>query len=114
MIGISIGKRLRGCAKRGWEPVCECDNSYSHVRLIGVGRSVLKRAWSTDYTGSAANRLVDMLDRTAREFQHCSNTSLIQSAGTGKSRMLWEASKMVFTIPFSLGINVKKGQKFYK
>ena len=61
----------------------------------------IEASWRRPYLGDNAVEFVRALNDTCRSFsqRHSNTTFLIQSSGSGKSRMVDEASKLVFTIP---------------
>jgi hypothetical protein len=63
---------------------------------------VLRKAWDTKYIG---NHHVVMLNNICalKKWEYYGNQiSIIQSSGYGKSRMVHEQAKLVFTLPFNL------------
>ena len=66
----------------------------------------MQHAWNIGYVGGSATQFIKILNETSRGYPYCNNIPFVQSSGTGKSRMLREASKQVFSVHFSLGISV--------
>jgi len=67
--------------------------------------SVTKRAWNIEYKGDAVNPSVQAVhimntDRDRSEYDNF--VPIVQSLGMGKSRMVDEAAKYIFTLPFNL------------
>ncbi len=61
------------------------------------------KAWNTEYQGNNAQLLFDNICNMKDVSNPYSNqVSVTQSSGTGKSRMVHELGKLVFTIPFNL------------
>src|ERR1700679_2857562 len=61
-------------------------------------------AWSTDFKGNAANSLLktitDLLSPMAKTYAR--TTCIINSSGTGKSRMVDEVSMLIIAVPMCL------------
>lgn len=83
--------------------------------------SAVRKAWSTPYVSDRHKLLVDIItrmktgtnrlalkageldDNNTGELDDSNNTvTIVQSSGTGKSRMVDEAARLVFTLPFNL------------
>ncbi|KAI6031017.1 hypothetical protein EDC04DRAFT_3065254 [Pisolithus marmoratus] len=64
------------------------------------GAAVL--AWNCPYRGRNHVALLENINMMDREGSYSSAVSIIQSSGTGKSRMVHELADIVFTIPFNL------------
>lgn len=72
--------------------------------------SALREAWNTPYVSDCHNILIEVMTRIKEgEEDECCGPSdfnntvmIVQSSGTGKSRMVDEAARLVFTIPFNL------------
>lgn len=71
----------------------------------------MRDAWNTPYAGNAAEILYRIIEgmkknkwsRSADENRDYGNTAaIVQSSGAGKSRMVDEAARLVFTFPFNL------------
>ena len=61
-------------------------------------------AWTVNYIGNYAGLLLENIKQMAgKEGPYSKQVSIIQSSGTGKSRMVHELAKLVFTIPFNIG-----------
>ncbi|KAH9942801.1 hypothetical protein B0H21DRAFT_823927 [Amylocystis lapponica] len=60
----------------------------------------ISRAWDIEYQGDLHKSLYQSISIMSRE--SCNTASIVQSSGTGKSRMVDEQAKLVFTIPFNL------------
>ena len=43
-----------------------------------------------------------MSDQSKPEWQYVGHTSIVQSSGSGKSRLVDEMAKSIFTIPFNI------------
>ena len=46
--------------------------------------------------------LTPMSDRSKPEWNYMGHTSIVQSSGSGKSRLVDEVAKSIFTIPFNI------------
>ncbi|TFK93135.1 hypothetical protein K466DRAFT_538427 [Polyporus arcularius HHB13444] len=72
--------------------------------------SVPREAWATPFIGKSHDVLLLNLQRMYKHSlqasvdtsKHLSHTSIIQSSGSGKSRMVDEVSKLMFAIPFNI------------
>ena len=63
----------------------------------------LKSAWRDNYHGENHKLLFANINRIPRTQKAYSNQiAIVQSSGTGKSRMVHEQANLVFTIPFNL------------
>ena len=65
----------------------------------------MKRAWDMEYKGDADKLFVQAVhimntDRDRRIYDNF--VPIVQSSGTGTSRMTNEAAKYIFTLPFNL------------
>ncbi|KAF8882369.1 hypothetical protein CPB84DRAFT_1851243 [Gymnopilus junonius] len=64
---------------------------------------VVESAWHDNYVGENHKLLLDNINAIQGGGQPYSNQiAIVQSSGTGKSRMVHEQAKIVFTIPFNL------------
>ncbi|EGN99476.1 hypothetical protein SERLA73DRAFT_74000 [Serpula lacrymans var. lacrymans S7.3] len=63
---------------------------------------MVKSAWNKEYTGKMHILLLDNLNIINYSSIYSGFASIVQSSGTGKSRMVHEQAKFVFTIPFNL------------
>lgn len=73
--------------------------SYSSTSFF----EALSSAWSDNYNGDKHLLLFSNIQRIRRSGKPYSNQiAIVQSSGTGKSRMVHEQAKLVFTIPFNL------------
>ncbi|KAF8592712.1 hypothetical protein K439DRAFT_1656117 [Ramaria rubella] len=76
-------------------------------RALGIlNREVLQNAiasaWNLPYEGIHHSLLYNNIKKMTRSKPYSNSVAVIQSSGTGKSRMVHEQSKLVFTIPFNL------------
>ena len=67
----------------------------------------MKDAWTGEYVGSPHINLLEsikaaVLDIDKHTLEYANTLEILQSSGTGKSRMVHELAKLVFTIPFNL------------
>ena len=67
------------------------------------------QGWEAPFVGESANVLAADLRRMYRDphpftsdFRYSNHASIIQSSGSGKSRLIDEVAKVIFTIPFNL------------
>ena len=64
-----------------------------------------------DYVGNAHVVLLQNINKMPRSEAYSNSVLLIQSSGTGKSRLVDEQGKLVFTIPFNIRPQIEsKGQ----
>jgi hypothetical protein len=66
-------------------------------------------AWSTPFVGESHELLYNILhsmhdrrDKDGADHHYLNQVSLIQSSGSGKSRLIEKVAERVFTIPFCL------------
>ncbi|KAF8579397.1 hypothetical protein K439DRAFT_1525242 [Ramaria rubella] len=59
-------------------------------------------AWTSPYAGNYHRTLYNNINSMPRSRPYSNSVAIIQSSGTGKSRMVHEQSNLVFTIPFNL------------
>ena len=59
-------------------------------------------AWTTTYIGNFHEILLDNINEMPRGSAYANFVPIIQSSGTGKSRMVHELAGLVFTIPFNI------------
>jgi hypothetical protein len=66
----------------------------------------VEKAWGTEYHGEYPCLLLNNMSNMSKHWQpvqpYAKQVAIIQSSGTGKSRMVHELSKLIFTIPFNL------------
>ena len=66
----------------------------------------VQKAWRTEYRGGYPRLLLNNIRNMSKHWQpvqpYAKQVAIIQSSGTGKSRMVHELSKLIFTIPFNL------------
>ncbi|KAF8869574.1 hypothetical protein CPB84DRAFT_1818578 [Gymnopilus junonius] len=76
--------------------------------------TILESAWHDNYVGENHKLLLDNINAIQGGGQPYSNQiAIVQSSGTGKSRMVHEQAKIVFTIPFNLRESIEdKGLAF--
>jgi hypothetical protein len=71
--------------------------------LADTFAEALKSAWRDNYHGENHKLLFANINRIPRTQKAYSNQiAIVQSSGTGKSRMVHEQANLVFTIPFNL------------
>ncbi|PCH37280.1 hypothetical protein WOLCODRAFT_140783 [Wolfiporia cocos MD-104 SS10] len=65
-----------------------------------------RKAWTIDYVGDGAARLIKTVERISLNdsiaMPYSNTMPIIQSSGTGKSRMVDEMAISIFTLPFKL------------
>ncbi|KAL4079270.1 hypothetical protein J3A83DRAFT_4368016 [Scleroderma citrinum] len=72
---------------------------------LGVDSLVLSQAaeaWLHEYRGNYHEVMLKNINSMKRHAEYDSSVAIIQSSGAGKSRMVDEQAKLVFTIPFNL------------
>ncbi|CAL1710506.1 unnamed protein product [Somion occarium] len=71
---------------------------------LSTYEKVIQSAWEISYVGSHPELFVYNLNHSTRNpnSHYCNSVSIVQSSGSGKSRMVREASGLVFTIPCNL------------
>lgn len=69
--------------------------------------SAIDDTWNREYIGDCHKLLLKNINDLDRGLFYSNTTSIIQSSGTGKSRMVDEQAKLVFTIPFNVGTKHK-------
>ena len=74
------------------------------LRLVTCPMTAAVRAWNTGFKGDAAdalrNTITDLLNPTTKPYARA--TCIINSSGTGKSRMVDEISMFIITVPMCL------------
>jgi hypothetical protein len=72
-------------------------------RIANPILEALESAWCSSYSGNNHQLLFDNINAIPRTEKPYSNQiAIVQSSGTGKSRMVHEQANLVFTIPFNL------------
>ncbi|THH19411.1 hypothetical protein EW146_g1744 [Bondarzewia mesenterica] len=80
----------------------------NNIRLASeIKVTAIQRAWQEPYMRYWHQVMYDNINNMARNMDYSNTVSIIQSAGTGKSRMVDEMAKLVFTIPFNLHLRDK-------
>jgi hypothetical protein len=64
--------------------------------------SAVSNAWNEQYTGNSHQLLLQNINRMLRNKPYSNSVAILQSSGSGKSRMVREQSNLVFTLPFNL------------
>jgi len=64
--------------------------------------SAISNAWNQQYAGKYHRLLLDNINRMSRGKPYSNYVAILQSSGSGKSRMVREQSNLVFTLPFNL------------
>ena len=72
-------------------------NAYAKVHLIP-----LEAAWTGMYVGKEHEVLLRNINKMTRGKPYSNSVLLNQSSGTGKSRLVDEQGKLVFTLPFNI------------
>ncbi|KAF9503397.1 hypothetical protein BS47DRAFT_817227 [Hydnum rufescens UP504] len=70
-------------------------NNHVHKRAVS-------QAWNEQYLGNYHHLLLSNINRMKRDQPYSNSVAILQSSGTGKSRMVHEQSDLVFTLPFNL------------
>ncbi|KIL57071.1 hypothetical protein M378DRAFT_16508 [Amanita muscaria Koide BX008] len=82
------------------------NNDWTDLFRLFVRR--LSKAYNTPFVGDSARNFIDYLQRTDKEVQldqihlYSKSVAVVQSSGTGKSRMLTETGNYIFTLPICL------------
>ena len=74
----------------------------SQIACAKVYLIALEQAWTSDYVGTDHEYLLAKLNAMSRSKPYSNSVTITQSSGTGKSRLVDEQGKLVFTIPFNL------------
>lgn len=82
-------------------------HSLSPACSLNHYHSVVHEAWKAPYVSDYPNFLLDVLVKMKCKekdgaYDYNNSVSIIQSSGTGKSRMVDEAARLVFALPFNL------------
>ncbi|KAF5373422.1 hypothetical protein D9615_009451 [Tricholomella constricta] len=97
-----VQESLSGCSKKAKYAQRECATDpllYGRNSL----EQALQSAWRGDYLGDHHRLLLSNIDAILpTEDPYSNQITIVQSSGTGKSRMVHEQAKLVFTIPFNL------------
>src|ERR1700690_3982849 len=64
--------------------------------------SAISNAWNEQYAGDSHHLLLKNVNRMSRSKPYSNSVPILQSSGSGKSRMVHEQSDLVFTLPFNL------------
>ena len=77
-------------------------------------RPALQSAWNVEYKGHAHELLAESINQLELKGPYSNQISIIQSSGTGKSRMVHEQARLVCTIPLNLREkSADRGQLYY-
>lgn len=80
------------------------NNLQAMLRLVTGPMTAAVHAWNSDFKGDAANALIniitDLLSPTNQAYARA--MYIINSSGTGKSRMVDEISRTIITVPMCL------------
>lgn len=72
------------------------------MRAKDPDRLAVENAWKIRYEGDSHEVLYENINGFIRDKAHSNSVAIVQSSGTGKSRMIDEMAKLVYTIPFNL------------
>lgn len=89
--------RLFWSRTRYWNPSSEKSSCLTYLC-----DAVLGRAWDNLYIGDLHVLMLNNICALNKAELYGNQISIIQSSGYGKSRMVHEQAKLVFTIPFNL------------
>lgn len=59
-------------------------------------------AWNQEYLGDCHTNLYNNINNMDTSEPYSSIVAILQSSGTGKSRMVDELAKLIFTIPMNI------------
>jgi hypothetical protein len=64
--------------------------------------TAVQAAWRSPYIGREHDTLLENINAMSHTKPYSNTVVITQSSGTGKSRLVDEQAKLVFTIPFNL------------
>ncbi|KAL4242998.1 hypothetical protein ABKN59_011056, partial [Abortiporus biennis] len=70
--------------------------------LLNATISAIKKAWLGKYTTNHHEILYNTIEKMDRTRYYSNNVPIVNSSGTGKSRLVHELARIVFTFPFNL------------
>jgi len=77
--------------------------------------SAVSDAWNIKYEQNHHRLLLNNINCMSRDKPYSNSVTILQSSGTGKSRMVHELSDLVFTLPFNLRPDSEnKGQSSFR
>ncbi|KIM83548.1 hypothetical protein PILCRDRAFT_6971 [Piloderma croceum F 1598] len=71
-------------------------------RLLDREAHTVLNAWNTEYKDDHHRLLLNNINCMSRDKPYSTSVIILESSGTGKSRMVHELSDLVFTLPFNL------------
>lgn len=77
-------------------------SNLANIFKIFIESTVVLNAWEERYEGSNHVLLYDNINEMKRRAAYSTTVAIVQSSGTGKSRMVDEQANLVFTLPFCL------------
>ncbi|KAH7925110.1 hypothetical protein BV22DRAFT_1129298 [Leucogyrophana mollusca] len=81
--------------------------------VIDNDSQVVMSAWNRPYTGDHHHLLLRNINKMQRGKPYSNTVAIIQSSGSGKSRLVREQSSLVFTLPFNLRFDAESKQLAY-
>jgi hypothetical protein len=74
--------------------------------MVVLSSAATEKAWRAPFSGNAHQRLYDTMQRQwkSRDALYARYLAIVQSSGTGKSRMIDELSKEHLVIPINLRV----------
>jgi hypothetical protein len=81
-----------------------CNNLEVTLPLVTCTMTAAVHAWNSDFRGDAANALLNVIPNLlSPQFKtYARATCIINSSGTGKSRMVDQVSMTIITVPMCL------------
>ena len=76
------------------------------MRSTPIFSSVLRNAWKEPFRGEYHKVLLKKINAMYEPQPYKNTCAIVQSSGTGKSRMVDELAKLVFTLP----INIRRSE----
>ena len=72
------------------------------MRSTSIFSSVVRNAWKEPFRGDYHKVLLQKIDAMYEPQPYKNMCAIVQSSGTGKSRMVDELAKLVFTLPINI------------
>ncbi|KAH9949216.1 hypothetical protein B0H21DRAFT_820225 [Amylocystis lapponica] len=84
------------------ESVAEFAPTRVIIRNEAAQKQAIEKAWNIQYQDQIHIHLYEAINKMPRNLAYQSMAAIVQSSGTGKSRLVDEQAKLVFTLPFNL------------